>query len=405
MLILKIAFRNIFRQKRRSVLTALTMAGGFTLAAISIGWSDGSYNFIIDMFTRNRLGHIQIHQKGYRDRPSIYKTIADYRSVGETISAVKGVEGWTPRLYSAALASIGEKTSGVQIVGIDPLHENQCTKFNKKIVQGNPFQVNPEHAVIMGKGLARILRAKIGDQVVIVTQGADGSIANDLYNLVGIIETGSKMLDRTVLYMHLRDAQELLVLPDQVHEIAVIVEHLKKVPRVARQIEKVLNNPELEVAPWQVFARSFYQAMKADQEGMWIMLFVILLVVAVGVLNTVLMSVLERQREYGLLKAIGTKPTQIVFLVLHEVNFLALGSILIGAILGTTVNYLLSHQGVTLPQAFTYGGVEFKTMYTEVNARSLYLPAITILLSSWLVSLFPAIKAARTEPAKAMRIH
>ncbi len=405
MLILKIAFRNIFRQKRRSVLTALTMAGGFTLAAISIGWSDGSYNFIIDMFTRNRLGHIQIHKNGYRDRPSLYKTIPNYRQVGEKIAGVKGVEGWTPRLFAAALASVGEKTSGVQITGIDPVHENQCTRFDKKIVQGKPFQFNPNKDVIMGKGLAKILRARIGDEVVIVTQGADGSIANDIYRLVGIVETGDKMLDRTVLYMHLRDAQDLLVLPDQVHEIAVIVHHLKQVPELAKQITKVLNNPELEVAPWQVFAHSFYQAMKADQEGMWIMLFVILLVVAVGVLNTVLMSVLERQREYGLLKAIGTQPNQIVLLVLNEVNFLALGSILVGALLGTAVNYLLSHQGITLPQAFTYGGMEFKTMYTEVNARSLYLPAITILLSAWIVSFFPALKAARTDPAKAMRIH
>jgi ABC-type lipoprotein release transport system permease subunit len=171
------------------------------------------------------------------------------------------------------------------------------------------------------------------------------------------------------------------------------------------ELQKMLNNPELEVSPWQIFAKSFYQAMKADKEGMWIMLFIIMIIVAVGVLNTVLMSVLERQREYGVLKAVGTKPPQIFKLVLYEVALLAVFSIVVGGILGFFINYSLSHTGIDLPQAFTYGGMEFKTMYTEVNARSLYIPGITVILSALIISILPALRAAHTEPAKTMRMH
>ena len=111
MIILKMAFRNILRQKRRTILTAMSMIGGFVLAAISIGWSDGSYNDIIDTFTRNRLGHIQIHEKTYLDRPSIYKTIDDTASIGQTLDNTKGVQSWAPRLYSRAEKRTGDSHS------------------------------------------------------------------------------------------------------------------------------------------------------------------------------------------------------------------------------------------------------------------------------------------------------
>jgi putative ABC transport system permease protein len=405
MLIFKIAFRNIFRQKRRSILTALTIFGGFTLAAISIGWSDGTYNFIIDMFTRNQLGHIQIHAAGYREKPSLYKTINDLAAIKKKLDGIERVEAYTPRLFSAGLVSVGDQSAGVQITGIDPIQENKATRFSKKIINGSDFSMVPSHEVIIGKGLAKILDANLHDEVVIVSQAADGSIANDLYKIVGIIETGNDISDRIAFYLHLEDAQELLVLENRIHEIAIIAEDLDIVDQLTSTLKKEFENTGMEVVPWQVFAKSFYVAMKADQEGMWIMLFIIILIVAVGVLNTVLMTVLERQREYGLLKAIGTKPFQVFQLIMYEVNLLTCFSIIVGAILGTLINYLLSINGISLPQPFTYGGIEFKTMYTEVNARSLIIPAITVFLTAFVVGFFPAIKAVRTEPAKAMRMH
>lgn len=404
-MIFKIAFRNALRQKRRTILTALTMFGGFTLAAISIGWSDGSYSYIINMFTRNLLGHIQIHGKGYLDKPSLYNTIDHYIEVGEKIQSLDGVEAWSPRLYSAGLASVRDKSAAVQVIGIDSEREQEATHFNQKIVKGKPFSNESSQEAILGKGLAEILSAELDDEVVIVSQAADGSIANDLYRVVGIVKSGDEMNDRMAFYLPLNVAQELFVLKDRIHEIAVIVKNLNRVDNLTKKIHLLFNNPNLSVSPWQEFAKSFYQAMKADVEGMWIMIFVIILIVAVGVLNTVLMSVLERTREYGVVKAVGTKPNQIFWQVLVEVNIIAVASIVIGIGLSLIINYLLSMHGISLPVSFTYGGVEFKTLYTVVNARSIYFPAITVILSASLISVFPALRAARIEPARAMRIH
>ncbi len=383
----------------------LTMFGGFTLSAISIGWADGTYNRIIEIFTRNRLGHIQVHARGYLDKPSLYKIIQDYQKVGEKIEKVKGVQNWSPRVYAAGLASVGEKSAGVQITGIDPEKETRATRFDKKVIQGRNFSISPLNEAILGKGLAKTLQAEIGDTVVIVSQGADGSIANDLYTIVGITESGDATLDRISFYLRLKDAQALLVLGNAVHEIIVIAEKLNQVKMLTQRISQVLDDPNLEVSPWQEFARSFYVAMQADKQGAWIMVFIVILVVAIGVLNTVLMTVLERTREYGLMRAIGTQPRQIFKLVLLEVALMACIGILIGTALSLPINYLLSQHGIPMPQSFTYGGMEFTHYYSTVNVHSLSIPGITVMLSALVISVLPALKAAKVAPSRALRMH
>lgn len=404
-MLLKIAFRNALRQRRRTTLTALTMFGGFVLASISIGWGEGTYSYVINMFTRNRLGHIQIHSQDYLDKPSLHKALDRYQHIGERIQNLKGVEAWAPRFYSAGLASVEDKSAAVQIIGIDPEQEDQATHFNKKIIKGTPFSNPPLQEAILGKGLAVILQAELGDEVVIVSQAADGSIANDLYTIIGIVESGDEMSDRVAFYLHLHEAQELFVLEGEVHEIVVVIRNINRVDELTRNIRSQIGHPDLVVDPWQEFAKSFYQAMKADLQGMWVMLFVIILIVSVGVLNTVLMSVLERTREYGVLKAVGTKPNQIFWQVLLESNLIALVSIVLGIGVSIIVNHLLSIHGVSMPTSFTYGGMEFNKFYAEVSTRSLFIPAITVALSTSLISIFPALRAARIDPARAMRIH
>ncbi len=404
-MVLKIAFRNIFRQKRRTILTALAMIVGFMLSSVFIGLSDGAYGNIIAMFTRNRIGHIQVHREGYLDKPSLYKTINNSSAIGEAIQSTAGVEAWTPRVYGAGLGSVGEKSTGVQVVGVDVARETEATHFDKKVVEGNTLAETPAHEAVIGKGLAKILSAKIGSEIVIFSQAADGSIANDMYKIVGIVESGDDITDRVTCYLHIEDAQELFVLDRRVHEIVVIVSNINQVTKVRNAIAANLNDATLNVAPWQEVAKSFYRAMRADQQGDAIGRLVIMLIVAIGVLNTVLMSVLERTREYGVLKAVGTKPVQIFWLVVCEVVIIALGSICIGALLAVLINYLLSIYGITYPEEITYGGMKLKTLYAEVNVRSLVIPAVTVMLSAAIVSLFPAIKAARIMPAKAMRTH
>ncbi len=402
MLTLKIAFRNALRQKRRTILTGMTMLGGYALASISIGWADGTYNDIIDMFTNSQLGHVQIHAPGYLDKPTLYKRIEDPEAVGKRIESVGGVDAWTPRLFAAGLVSVGENSSAARIVGVDPERETRAVSFARKVKTGAMFHDTGSGAVLIGEGLARVLDADPGSTLVVVSQAADGSIANDAYEIIGLLKSDNTIQDRSSLYMHLDDAQELFALEGSVHEIAVVGENTGESRQLAERIRNALSGEELEVEPWQEFARSFYSAMRADQQGMYIFLFIIMLIVAVGVLNTVLMAVLERRREYGLLKAVGTQPIRVFGLIITETLIIAIAAIIGGVGVGIFGNWLLSMYGIDLPQPIGYGGMEFRTLHAEVNFRSIYIPALVVVGVAVLVSVFPALKAMTVDPAKAM---
>jgi len=399
----KLALRNLLRRKRRTTLTLLTMFGSFTLAAVSIGWSDGTYSYIIDSFTRSRYGHIQIHRRGYLDRPSLYALLKGYRTLGRELGKVEGVEAWTPRIFASALLSKGPRTEAVSLIGIDPERERMTTSFAREVVRGRFLSSSTAGEILLGEGLAELLGTGLGDSLVVVSQAADGSIANDVYQVVGIVKTGDPREDLSAAYLPLGTADELLALGGRVHEVALVVGRISQVGKVVQRLQSLLEDTDLEVSPWQQFARSFYRAMKADKQGMWISLVVIMIIMAVGVLNTVLMSVLERTREYGLLKALGTRGSQIFQLVLVEVFFLALVGVVLGSGAALAVNTVLSHRGIALPEPFTYGGVEFTHLFTEVNLRSFLIPAATLVFCALGVALAPALRAARIEPAEALR--
>lgn len=405
MLMIKVATRNVFRQKRRTILTVTTMVGGFVLASLSIGLSDGSYGTVIEMFTRNQLGHIQIHSPGYLDRPSLYKNIPEFEVVGAKVAAHPEVEFWAPRLRAAGLASVGDKSTGVSIQGISPEQEARATRFDKKVVVGRTLSSIPSKEAVIGLGLAKVLSATVGDRLVIVSQGADGSIANDAYTIVGLSESGSAIRDQTTLYLHIEDAQELFVLEGRVHEIAIVIRDLKDVRVVAADLSASLSGSNLVVDPWQEFARAFYKAMTIDRAGNWIMIGIIVVLVAVGVLNTVLMTVLERRREYGVLRAVGTSPGQVMRLVVYEVTIMAVLSIAIGSILAYGVNYYFATYGFSVGLEITLGGILFDTMYSVIAPQVFWIPALAVFLSAVLVSLYPASRAAQTAPARAMRTH
>ena len=403
-MVLKIAFRNIFRQKRRTLLTTLTMFGGFVLCSFSIAFMDGSYNNVINMFTRNQLGHIQIHHHEYSDRPALYRTIDDYERVGRKLDGTARVEAWAPRVYSAGLASVDSKSAGVRIIGVDPARETAATRFDNKVASGPGFSDAAPYEALLGKGLASRLGADVGEEVVVVSQGADGSIANDLFTIKGLVDSGNEMDDQMSLYLRLADAQELLVLEGRVHEIAIVANSVRGLYGLSDGIASAIGRSELTVEPWQEFAKSFYDAMKADQKGNWISLVVITMLVAIGVLNTVLMTVLERTREYGLMRAIGTRPWQVFGLVIVEVFEMALLSVGIGMLIAYAVNYTFTIVGIPIPPV-EYGGVTFNVMNTEINARSFAIPLASVVASAVFISVFPALKAARTQPATAIRYH
>jgi len=300
---------------------------------------------------------------------------------------------------------LGDKTSGVQVIGIDPERENGASRFNQKIKEGRVFRPDSSKEVILGAGLAKYLKAQPGDEVVIVSQAADGSIANDAYRIVGLLDSGSPESDRVAFYLPLKSAQELFVLDGRAHEIIVVARRLDRVDALAGRITNGLQSPGLSVQTWKEFARAFYQYMMRDRRNHQTMTYIILMIVAIGVLNTILMAVLERRREYGILKAVGTKPRHIFALILLEANFLAFLAVAAGSALSLALNGYLAVHGFQYAQDFTFAGMQFSRVYSALNVEVFAIPAVTILVFTSLVAFFPALKASRLDPARTMRLY
>lgn len=396
------------------------MTGGFFLSSISIGWMNGSYGSIIMFFTNGRTGQIQVHRRGYLEDPSIYSTISDYRSVGAVLDSMPGIRTWTPRIYSGALLAVrsGGAVSGnlfsnsaaASVIGLDPAMEDAATDFSSNIVSGGMLTASAADSsyfatgqIVLGKELSIILNASVGDSLIMLSQAADGASADRKYVIQGIVSTGNAEIDRITCYITLADAQILFALQGKAHELAVMTSSLGSVDALTGNISAQLSGKDLEIDSWKTFAKEFYNGMKADESSLKVMIFVIVLVAAMGVLNTILMMVLERRREFGVMKALGTKPGFIVKMIVLEANIMGIFSIIAGSILSTGGLLFLSKHGLTLDPPMNFGGTVFSEMIASLSPDCYWIPAICVIVTASTVSFLPALKAAHTKAAKTLR--
>lgn len=414
----KLAWRNIFRQKRRSLLTILTMTGGFVLSSVSIGWMNGSYGNMIMFFTNHRTGQIQLHRTGYLDDPDIYSTIAEEGN-GAILNGVEGVTAWAPRIYAGALlasrvpgsgSATYANSAGAAVIGIDPAMEENATGFSEQLTQGEMLSSSEADSmlfatgqILLGKELALLLDAAPGDSLVLFSQATDGSSADRKYVVRGIVSTGNATMDRSTSYITLGDAQLLFALEDRVHEMAVVTKSLSDVETVTERIAGSITEDSVSAEPWQVFAREFHNGMKADEVSLRITLGIIIGMAALGVLNTILMMVLERRREFGVMKAMGARPFRIVRMIVLEANILGILSVVLGCAASTLLLLYLSSHGLVLDTPLELGGFTFTEMKATIVPDCYWVPAIAVMLTASVVSLIPGVKAAHTDSAKSLR--
>ena len=406
MLTWRIAFRNILRQKRRSLLTGLSITGGYMLFVFSYSLTEGSYGNLIDIFTLDNTGHIQIHKDDYLDKPKIYKSIRARARVEEALDSHPRIINYTPRVYSPALAYGTEKTAPARVIGVDMEREPMVSRLKEKVSAGTYFSPEPDtdgyFQAMIGRGLAISLKLEVGDEIVLISQGADGSIANDIYIISALIGNRTSF-DRMAVYLPLPAAQMFLTLDDDVHEYALLVDNRRRNLRVAQDLSAAL--PDLTISPWQEVEATFYQTMQSDKQGGYAMMVLIVFMVFIGVLNTVLMSVLERTREFGVLRAIGARPGSLIRMITLETTMLASISLALGFVLVIPIVYWLTRIGFLIPEPIDMNGIEFQHMKGEFSVRVFLYPMLFILATAIVISIPPGIRAARILPKAALGAH
>lgn len=401
----RLAWRNVFRNTRRSILTVAAIAVG--LASLSFLWSfiEGVNDQMIENSTRYLAGHVQVHRSGYHDNQSLDLIIDDPQPVQSALAGQADVLASARRLEGMALASVGDKSRGVMILGVDPQQETQVTTLHQTIVAGTYLRNDTAQEILLGDKTAQSLGAVVGSEIVLLTQAADGSIGAAKYTVRGIFDARMDMIDGTVVIMPLKAAQQLYVAGEGITSIVAKLNDRRGAQALASKLAVALGG-SFEILPWQKLLPTVLQSVSFHEIIAYILLLVLFVVVAVGVTNTILMGVMERTREFGVMMALGTRANQVMMVVFWEACFLGLLGLLLGALLGLGVTAYFGRIGIDLGNYAkameTMQGLT-GVVYPKIRLARLLLLAAIVFCTAIVAALYPSWKASRLDPIEAIR--
>jgi putative ABC transport system permease protein len=407
-----VAWRNIWRNARRSLITAFAMAISVSLCMALIVINDGFYTVFFDVMVTQQLGHVQVQNPEYIKTKSMYESLDDSSKLMEMIRKDENTKTLTGRLYGNGLVSAGEKSSGAQITGINPVDEKQVTSLFGQIEKGTYLSEAAKKEVIVGIDVFEDLSLDIGGEIFILSQGIDGSPVYDIYTVVGMYKSGSVIKDKG-MQMHVQDLQQLLLMEDQLHEIVVLTSSEEMIPKLSDSLKKTLvpteeKKAKVGVKTWWETSPQTSEMMGFRDVGSFIFLGIVFFIAGFGILNTMLMSVFERTRELGVIKALGLRPLKMVLLIVVESVFLSGIAAFMGLVLGAFFSYLLVEYGIDMSGGTgdplkMLGASLDPQMKGVVKLDFLMLPVIFLFVISVIASLWPAIRAARLNPIEAIR--
>jgi ABC-type lipoprotein release transport system permease subunit len=403
--IIRLAWRNVWRQRRRSLVTSSAMAIGIALCMSIIAFQDG---FAVEMkrvMIDQRLGHIQLHHPDYPGRGAMHDALSELDERLSQLETSPQIKAVTARLKGPALIGGPNKAEGGVIKGVDPTREDRVTQSSQMVTQGRYLSADPKQEIVLGFELAKKIEVGLGDEVVILTQAADGSMGNTLLTVVGLISTGDQQTDNLGAHTHLADLQELLVMEDKAHELTVVTHSGSELEGLAETLRTSSTGQGALVRTWKEIDPQSFTMIKTQEDMGVIILLIILSVAGIVILNTMMMTVFERTRELGVLKALGMRPRGVVGLITAEAAALSTLSVIIGLTLGGLLDWMLVTYGVKFMEGdMTFNGVRFSgRLKGVVRAEPIIQAVVLTYVISLLAALWPALRAARLDPVKSMR--
>ena len=401
-MIITLAFRNLLRHRRRSILTGLTMLAGFVVLAFSLGLTEGGYDRIIQTFTDLQTGHVQVLRRGYIEQAGFYKTIPAADTLSAIIHQQPEVSAVAARIEAGALVYHGGSTAGAELIGVDPIAEPKVSSILERLSTGQWLSASTARQAVLGNKLASQLQLQANDSFAVIAQGADGSTSTDMFTAIGILRGNA--FDDYRLYTDLATLDEFLGLQGRRHRIVIKGDSFKHSQQLQKTLEEALPlSEDLGFYDWRQVESDFVVSMEADKSGNYILYVIIGLVVALGVLNTVLMSLLERRREFGVLKALGTKPAEIFSLIMLEVSLLSLISCLGGSLVAWLLNSYLAKEGIQFPEPVEFGGIFIDEMVSTSDLSIMLTPTFLVLACALIAAFIPAWQASTMKASDAMR--
>lgn len=403
-----IAWRNVVRNKRRSLITVLSVAIGLLALLFIWGFNDGSHNNLMANFRALMTGSFQVHQADFFDHPKLETNISDQTVLLAAMESA-GIDAWTTRLSSFALSAGEETSTGMMLLGMDPAREPLVTTLNQKVSVGRFLEPGDEYTAVIGAKGAAKLGLGLGDEIILLTQDRRGTLTADKFDIVGLIKSGDPIIDQAMVMVPLESAQELLVMEGRITDLVAQVPEAE-LHQIAAELRKILEPEGLALLEWEEINPIIRQMVNLDNGFMYIFIGIVVLIVISGVINTVLVSMLQRTREFGVLMAMGTSTGAIGAVVLIEAIFLGLLGTAVGTAGGLGLVAWFGRTGIDLGAMMDPELVEIlgefymdTIIFAEIDTNHLLITVLGLLAATIVSAFYPAWRAMRLEPVEAIR--
>ena len=404
----KMAWRNIWRNPRRSILTICAIAFASLLLVFMLSWQFGSYDTMINSAVKIHTGHLQVQAEGYQDKRNMRLVVPDPAAIGRILDKTPGVDAYTFRANAFSLVSSKDRTYGIAVIGVDPARETNVSTLKKVIRQGSYLSEGDTDQALMGELLAKNLKVGLGDELVVLGQGPDGSIAATVVKVKGIYNSGQDEFDRSSIHIPLRHFQDVYAMRGAVHEVVVLGKSLADVAPMKKTVGSAIKSLDtkhhLVTLDWMDLIPGLIEGIKMDLISGLIFYFILIVVVAFSILNTFLMSVLERTREFGVMMAIGTTPGRLTKLLLLESITMTVVGIVVGIIAGCLITWYFQVHGIVISgtsEVVRQFGIP-ERMFPQLSFLSVTIGPAAVLVITSLTALYPAIKVRRLRPVEAL---
>jgi len=400
-----LAWRNIWRNPRRTavILTAVVIGvwSMVFLGALMRGIVRGMIQNGINTLT----GHVQIHQAQYPQDPSVTHRIQGIERVKSMVAGELPAQSRVSfRVRVNAVANNARHNGGVTLVGIDPQDEARVSFIGSSIVEGRYLKPDDENAIVIGRALAERFETRLGHKLILMAQNTRGEIASRAFRIRGIFRAEMEATEKNFVFVTRSAAQQVLGMHDAVSEIAIVLPAHDQAAAVARRLQQRFDNPNFVVTTWRQALPLLTSYLELYDGFILIWFVVVFVAMGFGIVNTTLMAVFERMREFGLLKALGMRPRRILRGILTESFFILVGGMVLGDLLGLISCWGFSVKGIdlsALSQGVEYAGMS-RIIFPAVTARDLLNANLVVLVLGLLVSCYPAMRAARFTPVEAM---
>jgi len=410
-----LAWRNLWRHRKRTIITLSSIAIGFGLAVLSIGIQDGHHNSLIRNAIKLGEGHLTVQPRGYIEAPANHKYLSNGLVLSKKLTSLNVAGSIEARISLQVLASTANNSVGVVLEGLSSESDPRVDMLRPQLVKGKWIKTGDDRGIVIGEGMASKLKAKLGSKVVLMAGKKGGDSQAQLGRVRGIFKSQVPEMDDYLIFSDLHFSRRFLqgegadVLKQPVTRFAIFLDNPDTLYDWKNKVKSAIESEQVIAMDWQEMMPQLVQFIIVDDAGNYIFLILILIMVIFGVLNTVLMSVLERTREFGLLRALGLSRRNLLTLVFFESFLMGLLAIIVGWIVGGGIHLWFSQQGIDFTAIMGEGGnVMMGTfmdpiVYTELSWDRVTQLTTIIFVATLSSGIYPAIKAARITPVEALR--